>query len=638
MSEHDTDVDVPDPEQAGNSGGWPSRPDPARCLADAAMDAALTDDMRMRLAGTETLAVVVRVPSAAWVAPIQAAFQRLNDRAHRIARDGKSRTGHNADSGNAEVAGDLALGRTVVGIAPSVAILPRALTAAADLTIEVGMDGDVIGDAIARFSSLPPAPQPIEGVGALDFHDVVSGFRAGSSSYEIVERLQRSARRLASPRDDRLPDLVDAVEYGPARDWGLRLGHQFSDYQNHRIQWNEVGANALFGGDPGLGKTFFARILAHHLGISLIPTSISEIFATSAGYLDSIIKSVREVFARAEASAPAAILWDELDALPSRVNLNDRNSSWWTPVVGEFLLLLDSAVSSRRKGVFVWAATNHPHRIDPALLRPGRLDRVIHFEAPGPDGIASIARHHLAGELAGVDLTEIGQLGLGRTPAEIAAAVKSARSAARAAGRRLEYNDLVEALAPRAHVDDATLRRIAIHEAGHAVIAIALDVDEVVAIDVAGDAGAFGRTVLRRRGGIELRASIENRTVAQLGGRAAEALIYNGDCAANAGGDPTSDLALATEAAAALRVSMGLGDAGGLAYLGDAASALEMLRLDPTLRAAVDGDLARLHARAVDIVRRHRAALEAIAAALAERRHLSGDAVRRIYARHPPME
>ena len=284
--------------------------------------------------------------------------------------------------------------------------------------------------------------------------------------------------------------------------------------------------------------------------------------------------------------------------------------------------------------MFVWAASNHPTRIDPALLRPGRLDRVIHFRPPGPEGIVSIVHHHLEGELPGIDLTAIGQLGLGRSPAEIAAAVSSARRAARAAKRALGYDDLVEALAPRADVDDATLRRIAHHESGHVVTAIALDVDEVVAVDVVGNAGAYGRTVMRQRPGIETRATIENRAVSQLGGRAAECEIYDGDCAGNAGGDTSSDLAAATGAVTALRISLGLG--GELTYRGGPDAVTDLLRTDPMLRAAVDRDLARLHARAIDIVRRHRSALDAITAALLKRRHLTGDEARRIFARHAP--
>jgi cell division protease FtsH len=609
--EHDTDADLPDPEEAGNPGRWPSRPDPARCLADAAMDSALTQDMRMRLAGTDALAVVIRVPAAAWVAPVEAAIERLNARARIFARDGSNRSGHKAEVGNGEVAGHLAKGHTVVGIAPSIATLPRALAAAADLTIELKIDPDIVGSAIARFTGAAAAPERIERLGSLDLHDIVSAFRAGSSPAQIAERLDRTARRLSSPRTDRLPRLTDAVEFGRARDFGLGLGRDFADYQANRgLAWRDIGANALFAGPPGLGKTYYCRVLCAHLGIPLIATSISEATATSAGYLDSVIKSVRDTFARAEASAPCAILWDEIDALPSRATLSSNSSSsWWTPVVAEFLTLLDSAVGGDRAGVFVWGATNYPDRVDPALTRPGRLDRVIHFAAPGPEGIVSIARHHLAGELTGVDLAPIGQLGLGRSPAEIAAAVKAARGAARTERRALAYDDLVEALAPRVDLDAPTLRRVAEHEAGHVVTAIALAVDDVVAVDVVGDGGAFGRTVMRRRDGIETRATIENRTVAQLGGRAAEVVIYDGDCAANAGGGESSDLARSTEAVAALRVSMGLGD--GLAYLGDPAAATHLLRIDPKLKAAVDRDLPALHARAVEIVRRHRAALDA---------------------------
>ncbi|MET4842654.1 AAA family ATPase [Bradyrhizobium japonicum] len=648
MTDQEKVADVPPSDEASSAERWSVRPNASRCLADAALDAALTQEVRLRLKGEEALAIVVRVPGPSWVVPIESAIKRLNERVRTVARDGANRAGHKPDVGNGDVARQLAKGETVVGIAALTAVLPRSLTAAADLTVEIGFDAEVLGAAVARFTGSAPAPERIECLGALDFDDLVSGFRAGSGAADIAARVRRTARRLASPREDKLPKLEDAIEYGGARErglspreWGLSVGHEFARFRKNEIPWNEARAcaNALFGGPPGLGKTYFARILANHLGVPLISASISEIFATSAGYLDSVIKGVRDVFARAEATAPSAILWDEFDSLPSRENLSIDNSrssasSWWTPVIAEFLLQLDSAVGGRRRAVFVWAASNHPDRIDPALLRPGRLDRVIHFRAPDAEGVASIARHHLGSELPGADLTAIGQLGLGRSPAEIAAAVSSARRAARTAKRPLRYDDLVDALAPRPDVDDATLRRIARHEAGHVVTAIALGVDELVAVDVVGDAGAFGRTVLRQRPGIDTRATIEKRAVYQLGGRAAEFEIYGGDCAANAGGDLSSDLALATAAATALRISLGLG--GELTYLGGLDAASDLLRTDPGLRAAVGRDLARLHGRAVDIVRRHRAALDATAAALLDRRHLTGDEARSIFARQPP--
>lgn len=651
MTDREDEADLPPPGETFHPDRCPIRTDAARCLADATIDAALTPAIRARLTGNEAIAVVMRVPGASWVAPIELAVRRLNDRARTVARDGSNRTAHRPDAGNGDAARQLAKGEMVIGISALPSILPRALTAAADLTLEIRFDAEILGAAMARFTTSVAPPDAIEGLGALDFDDLVSGFRAGSSPAEIAERLRRSARRLAAPREDRLPNLADAVEYGEAREWGLALARDFERFRKTRrnrnnrsdgLAWSEVGtgANALFGGPPGLGKTYFARILANHLGVPLISASISDIFATSAGYLDSVVKGIREVFAKAEASAPAAVLWDELDALPSRESLNNINSrssnaaSWWTPVIAEFLLQLDSAVAGRRRAVFVWAASNHPHRVDPALLRPGRLDRVIVFRPPGPEGVASILRHHLGTDLPGVDLTAIGQLGFGRSPAEIAAVVSTARRAARGANRALGYDDLVGALAPKPDVDEATLRRIARHESGHVVTAIALGVDEVVAVDVLGNAGAFGRTIMRQHKGLETRATIENRVIHQLGGRAAEFATYAGDCAANSGGDSSSDLALASAAVTALRISLGLG--GGLAYLGGPDQAADLLRADPELRAAVDGDLARLHGRAVEIVCRHRSALEAIAAALVERRHLTGDDARAIFASHPP--
>lgn len=613
------------------------RPDPACCVVDAVLEAALTDDMRARLSGPEALAVIIRVPAAAWVAAVETAIERLNPRARVYARDGSNRAGHKAEVGNGEVAANLAKGRTVVGIAPSVATLPRVLAAGADITIDLRIDGEILDRAIARFVGNTVDPQRIEGLGALDLHDIVCGFRAGSSAAEIVERIRRSASRLSSPRTDRLPRLEDAVEYGEAREWALALGREFADYQAGKLQWNEigVGTNALFAGPPGLGKTYFCRVLSAHLGIPLIATSISDLFATSAGYLDSVIKAVRETFAKAESGAPCAILFDEIDALPTRASLHQdsRASSWWTPVVAEFLTLLDSAAGGDRPGVFVWAATNFADRIDPALIRPGRLDRVIAFEAPGPDGIVSIVRHHLAGDLAGADLTAIGQIGIGRSPAELAAAVKVAKGAARAEKRAVRLEDLIEAMAPPVDLDASTLRRIAEHEAGHAVTAIALDGEELVSIDLVGDGGSFGRTIFRRYQRIESRATLEKRAIIHLAGRAAEIAVY-GDCAANAGGGESSDLALATKLVASMQLSMGLGES--LAYLGDPQSAIGMLRFDPKLRAAVDLELARLHASAVALVRRHRAALDAIAAALVAKRHLTGDEARRIFQDHRP--
>jgi hypothetical protein len=215
----DPDVDLPE-EEAAAAGEAATSPDAARCLSSAVLDAALTADVAARLRGSDAIALTVRVPSSAWVAPLKSAFVRLNNRLELVARDGSSRTQHKAESGNDEVSKYLLSGRSVVGIANSIAMLPRSLVAAADANVVARADARVVCDAIARFIGASLPLEQIEGLGSLDFHDIVSAFRAGSTTTEIVERLRLAARRLSSPRDDRLPRLTDAVEYGPARAWG----------------------------------------------------------------------------------------------------------------------------------------------------------------------------------------------------------------------------------------------------------------------------------------------------------------------------------------------------------------------------------------------------------------------------------
>ncbi len=102
---------------------------------------------------------------------------------------------------------------------------------------------------------------------------------------------------------------------------------------------------------------------------------------------------MRQVFARARASSPCIIFFDELDALVPR--RDDTLSESSARVVNTLLTELDGL--DQRRGVFVLAATNRPDMLDPAMCRPGRLDKLLYVDLPAPEERAEIIRTLLAG-------------------------------------------------------------------------------------------------------------------------------------------------------------------------------------------------------------------------------------------------
>jgi MoxR-like ATPase len=104
--------------------------------------------------------------------------------------------------------------------------------------------------------------------------------------------LQKAAAAInGASTTERLPRLEEAVEYGEARIWGMALKRDIRDYCARRLDWQDVDRGAVLFSEPGLGKSLFARILAQACGVPLVAFSISDLFANSPGYLDSVIKA-----------------------------------------------------------------------------------------------------------------------------------------------------------------------------------------------------------------------------------------------------------------------------------------------------------------------------------------------------------
>lgn len=134
-------------------------------------------------------------------------------------------------------------------------------------------------------------------------------------------------------------------------------------------------AGVLMWGPPGCGKTLLAKAVANESRANFISVKGPELLNKYVGESE---RAVRQVFQRARASVPCIIFFDELDALvPRRTTTLSESSS---RVVNTLLTELDGL--NDRKGIFVVGATNRPDMIDPAMLRPGRLDKTLYIELP----------------------------------------------------------------------------------------------------------------------------------------------------------------------------------------------------------------------------------------------------------------
>nr|KAF6399927.1 nuclear VCP like [Molossus molossus] len=147
----------------------------------------------------------------------------------------------------------------------------------------------------------------------------------------------------------------------------------------HPEQFQALGlvtpAGVLLAGPPGCGKTLLAKAVANESGLNFISVKGPELLNMYVGESE---RAVRQVFQRAKNSAPCVIFFDEVDALCPR--RSDRETGASVRVVNQLLTEMDGLET--RQQVFIMAATNRPDIIDPAILRPGRLDKTLFVGLP----------------------------------------------------------------------------------------------------------------------------------------------------------------------------------------------------------------------------------------------------------------
>lgn len=627
MSEDLEDVDTPDFSDLFASNDQVSI---AEELPYALLLKALPRPIRRRLERGDPLALTVTVPGPDWVGPIGGAAKALNSDAKVFCRDGSAKNQDKPSVGSDEVSAALIQGRAVIGVshAPQ-RYLPSSLVVCADGHLAIASPDSATLRRLLRSCASGSVPRFIpEGVATgLAYHEIVAAFRANASPRAVLQNLAHaSSAKSRVSTTDTTPPLEKLPGYsGDAREWGMALVDGINRWRGGKAAWSELPTAAVLAGPPGTGKTLFAKAVARSCGVPIVVTSVGQWFSTTDGNLGDVCRALQLAWDAAKSSAPSIFFIDELDALPSREKLSDRAREWWTSLITLALTLFDGAVTDRT-GIVLLGATNHRAQLDPALIRSGRFERVIEIPLPNSEDLASILRFHLGGDLPGTDLNSIVRLATGACAADAPRWARDARATAKAAGRDMTTDDLVVAIAPADTRPLSDIRRVAVHEAGHAVAQIALGgVVESVTIVVTEETG--GRT---RTSGLlpdpPTARDLDREAVVSLAGRAAEAALLG---APSAGAE--SDLAKATELVCMQHASSGLG--GSLLHLAPSGSASALL-IDPVFRKTVEQHIARLYAEAEALVRERQAAVTAVTDALVKRRVLSGAQVRVITLQH----
>lgn len=334
---------------------------------------------------------------------------------------------------------------------------------------------------------------------------------------------------------------------------------------------------------------------------------------------------MRSFFEEARRS-PCVVLIDEIDSFGDRGNFSDHERSYSTQVVNALLEHLDGAVG--REGVVVVGTTNHPSRIDPAILRAGRLERHFRIELPDLDALAGILAQNLGPDAAALELASVVPLLRGMTGADVEALVRRARGRARRSGRPVSVDDLLADVSDgRPVLGDGLRMRCAVHEAGHAVSLLAGGASGPVTLSIA-TTGGLTQHAWSDAYGCLTEDDLERSLVLTLSGRAAEEVLL-GDVSAGA----VSDLAEATRCAVAMEASFGFSADFPLLSLGPAPDA-ELLRM-PWLMRPVLQRLGRAYERACDLMRVERLALERIAEALFRTGNLDDPTTRALFS--PPV-
>ncbi len=403
-----------------------------------------------------------------------------------------------------------------------------------------------------------------------------------------------------------------------------------------------LGARAPRGilmlGGPGVGKTLLAKAMAGEAGVNFIATNGSEF---SSKFYGVGVSKVKQLFATARKNAPCILFIDEIDGLSKRSSGTGAAESEGNRIINQVLVEMDGFADN--EGVIVIGATNLADNLDDALLREGRFDRRVNVKLPDVRDRADILRLYAAKlpTMPEADFDQLARMTTGLAPAALAHIVNhAALVAARQDAQRVTMAHLMESVETtrigelnggQRALSEGELRRIAVHEAGHAVVASALRSGKVEKVTILPRGGALGVTLVTQEEDKVLypKSFIEARIQMLLAGRGAELMLL-GEASSGA----AQDLQEASRLALDMVGRFGLSPEAGLFSLAAVPEAHAGSAVGDAVRQA-NTLLVALEARCTGVLEAHLPALKALTAELLEQEEVDGDRVEELV--HSPL-
>jgi cell division protease FtsH len=316
------------------------------------------------------------------------------------------------------------------------------------------------------------------------------------------------------------------------------------DFLKHPETYTQLGAKIpkgiLLYGPSGTGKTTLAKGVAGEAGVPFFACSGSEFVEMFVGVGSS---RIRNLFEQAQKAAPCIVFIDEIDAVGRRRSGGDGNMGGSTEhdqTINQLLTCMDGF--NENQGIIVMGATNRVDVLDDALLRPGRFDRRILVELPDRVGRSGILKIHTKGKpvSANVSLESLSKRTAGFSGADLEslcneAAIYAAREKDKEIQTRhfdMAFEKLTMGEERRTtYVSEAKKRVLAIHEAGHALMGMLVDLpDKVHKVSIVPRGMSGGATYFEPNEdqdiGLQTREYLEHHIMVALGGRAAEEITF----------------------------------------------------------------------------------------------------------------